>query len=90
MSNQTVFYWDLSGMTRKDLGGYFKLVQFDECGFSTMPMTEAKLDDEMQSFAHEFGYTEEQTMAYMMERVVSEAYRDMIWERYLQTAEQEG
>ena len=81
------YYWKMAGMTEDDLEGYFRLVEFDELGFSAEWMTESDLEDEMQCFANEYGWSEEATREFFADRVIDNIGRDRAWERYLQTGE---
>lgn len=85
--NKNLYYWVYGGMTAEDLDGYFRLVEFDELGFGVDPMTEQELEDEMQSFAYEFGMSEAEVREYFADRVADGAYRDLRWERYMECGE---
>lgn len=78
------YYWCDGGMTVADMDGYFRLVEFDELGYSVDPMTEDDLEAEMMCYANEFGMTEAQVREYFADRVCNGDERDYRWEKYLQ------
>lgn len=78
------YYWCDGGMTAADMDGYFRLVEFDELGYSVDPMTEDELEAEMQCYAYEFEMTEAQVREYFAARVCNGDERDYRWEKCLQ------